>query len=183
MKIIKQHAYLFCTLICLTFPFAASAMEGNNQEKPPLDVYWTKFIAQDRDNDNIYDGLTAQLNIKTACVGHYALSATLESAAGKLLSSSPIFEYTSPIQDPSLSFTAAISDTPRNIQVTFSGEDIRRAGASGVYSVKLMNMGQIICDYGTSPYKEIIIPSPPFNHLEFGENCGTPPRPCRDVYK
>lgn len=186
MNILKLKPYILSAfLLLITLSNAAAATERPAEQSPSFEVYSAKFVAQDTNNDKIYDGLTAYLTIKTSCVGSYILNATLEDRAGKLLSASPFFEYTSPIQDPSLNFIAAIGDAPRKIKVTFSGEDIRRAGTSGVYIVKFMNMGQIICDFGISPYKELALPTPPFNHFEFGEQCGSgqSARPCKDVYK
>jgi|TARA_R110002126_G_scaffold13118_3_gene56788 hypothetical protein len=183
MSIFKLHTYLLSAFILLTLPCAALAFDKNDKDLPPTQVYGVKFVAQDHDQDNIYDGLTAYLTIKTFCTGQYAFHATLESVHGQPISSSPRFEYTSPVQDPSLSFHAAINEPPRNIQVTFSGEDIRRARVNGIYILKLMNMGQVDCSYEVNPYKGLHIASPSFNPHAFGENCGTPPRPCKDVYK
>lgn len=183
MSILKSQTSILGALLLLTLSSTAFAFEKNDKDAPPLEIYGAKFTVQDRDGDNIYDGLRANVTIKTSCIGQYAFNASLESVNGAPISSSPMFEYSSPVQDPSLSFHAELDDEPRSIQVTFSGEDIRRANISNVYILKIMNMGQVICNYGVNPYKTMHVRTPSYNPTAFGENCGSPPRPCANVYK
>jgi hypothetical protein len=171
------------TTILLCAPVLAQEQSGETLSS--FEVSSLHLTQQDNDSDGLFDALRADITLTAHCTGSYMLDARLESPEGTIISTRPFYEYASPVQDQSLSFTAGAKNQTHTIKVKFSGEEIRRAGINGHYVVKLQNMGKLNCPDGLDSYQAVTITGDEFKARNFGENCGMgeDARPCKDVYK
>tara|TARA_R110002153_G_scaffold173976_7_gene326917 strand:- start:4840 stop:5394 length:555 start_codon:yes stop_codon:yes gene_type:complete len=183
----NNKTVILCSLVAaLVMSAPAFAQEQKQDKSPAFELSSLGLKPKDTNRDHIFDLLSAKVTIKTLCTGQYMLRAALESTDGQtIISTSPAFEYASPIQDPSLSFTAKPENQPHSIKVNFSGEQIRRAGINGPYVLKLQNIGRLECADTIDPHQDVRITGNEFKAQNFGENCGMgeDARPCKDVYK
>lgn len=181
MGSLKIGSVLFIPLAVL----GVSAPVLGAEQTAPLTIISAEF--ETRDLGEAFAALAVEAEIQTHCAGPYSINVELQSPQGQKISTRPMYEYASAINNPSLLFTAQERESTHKIRFQFSGEDIRRAGHDGAYRVKITNWSfpELQCPETVDRAGVLWLTTPVYKAADFAENCGSdiPPRPCAQVYE
>jgi len=91
----------------------------------------------DKNNDNKYEGLTAEIRVKILKEGFYTIEGVLEKNS-KVIANQPVFEY-------SMNTSQIAGDKPgiHTVVLAFSGEQILRSKKDGPYNLTVVVIDQL----------------------------------------
>ena len=115
------------------------------------------FNLIDSNNDGIYEGVSASVDVDVANAGTYSLEGTLEKN-GVLVANRPSNES---MLFSRVSFQANSAGINK-VKITFSGDQIYQSSQDGPYDLVLTGIS-------TSGEADITLQTPVYNHLSFGE--------------